>query len=469
MKILLLNPPSPKGTEYVRVERCMQKKSAWGGSLWQPLPLMYAQTILDKNGYETKLLDATAEEMNHKETIDFVSKENPDFLVVNIAIPTIFNDCKFAMSVKKKIKKVKTIAIGIPTNLLPLIISKYKFDYAIIGDVEYSILDILKGRKSFVTKKIGRTLFFNHSVEDLNKLPLPALHDLNLDRYTLPFTRERLMLIDIGRGCPFKCIFCLVPATGGRRLRLRNAKNIVDELERDYHEYEIKNFLFWTENATLNKKFMLSLCDEIIKRGLKIKWMTPSRVDTVDWKMLKKMSDAGCWMLSYGIESVDQKVLDLAKKGTTIKKMERAITLAHKAGIKVMAHIIIGLPGQTRESVERTIEWLIDKDVDYCQFYCAVPYWKTELRKIAEKNGWIESDDPTKYEIDKSVMRNDFLSSKDIEELRKQAFFKFYLRPKMIFKELLMYNFNPLYIANLVWDGIYFLKTWVLERESPLK
>ena len=94
MKILLLNPPSPKDADYVRVERCTQKKSVWGGSLWQPLSLLYAQAILDKNDYKTKLKDATAEEISFENVIDFVIKENPDFLVVNTAIPTILNDCK---------------------------------------------------------------------------------------------------------------------------------------------------------------------------------------------------------------------------------------------------------------------------------------------------------------------------------------------------------------------------------------
>jgi len=469
MKIVLLNPPSPVGTEYVRLERCMQKKSAFGGSLWQPLPLMYAQAILDKNGYETKLKDATAEGMTYEDSVDFVVGENPDFLVINTAVPTIHNDCKFAGDVKKRVKNIKTVAVGIPTTILPSIISGYKFDYAILGDVEFAILDILKKRKKSTAKKIGNTIFFKHHVNDLNELPFPVLDDLNLDKYKLPFTRERLMLVDSGRGCPFNCIFCLIPATSGKKVRYRDAKNFVDELERDYKNYGIKNFLFWTETITLNKKFVVPVCNEIMKRKLKIKWMAPSRVDTVDQKLLNKMRKAGCWLLSYGIESVDQNVLDLAKKGTTIKQIERAVALAHKARIKVMGHIILGLPGQTRESIKNTIDWLMDNNVDYCQFYCVVPHWKTELRRMAEEKQWIESDDPRKYEIDRAVMRNEFLSSGEIEELRRHAYFKFYFRPKMLIREILAYRFNPLYLLNLGRDGLHFFKSWVMGEQPSLK
>jgi radical SAM superfamily enzyme YgiQ (UPF0313 family) len=463
MKILLLNPPSPKDADYVRVERCTQKKSVWGGSLWQPLSLLYAQAILDKNDYKTKLKDATAEEISFENVIDFVIKENPDFLVVNTAIPTILNDCKLALKIKKAINNLKTIAIGLPTNLLPLIIAEYKFDYAILGDVEYAIIDILKGKKEFIVKKIRNTYFVKHFVDNLNELPFPALHDLEVNKYRLPFTHERLMLVNLARGCPFKCIFCIVPTIDSGKVRFRSAKNFVDELERDYYEYKIKNFLFWAENGTLNRKFMTSLCNEILKRGLKIKWMTPSRVDTVDQEILNKMKEAGCWLLSYGIESIDQKVLDKAKKGITTEQIEKAIIFAHKAGIKVIGHIIIGLPGQTRESVEKTIDWVMQKNIDYCQFYCAVPLWGTELRNIAKKKRWIKSNNKSNYELNKAVMRNDFLSIKEIEELRRLAYLKFYLRPKVVLRELLIYKFNLIYFANFIRDGIYFLKDYILD------
>lgn len=458
-KIVLINPPSPEGTEYVRVDRCMQKKSAWAGSLWQPMQLLYAQSMLKKNGYNTKLKDATAESLNYKDSLNFVIQENPDFLIVNTSIPTIHYDGKFASEIKKKLDNTKTIACGIPTILLPSIIAKYNFDYAILGDVEYAILDIV--RKEVKTyKKIKNTTFLKHRVDDLEELPFPTLDDLNLDKYRTPFDKERLMLVEPGRGCPYNCIFCLVPPTT-EGVRYRDPKNFVDELERDYKKYNIKNFLFWIETATLNRDLMISICDEIIKRDLKIKWMTPSRVDTIDQTLLNKMKEAGCWLISYGIESTNQRVLDLAKKGTTVEQIKKAIKMTHKSGINVMSHIIIGLPGDSKKSFKKTLKFLIDNNVDYCQFYCAVPYWKTKLRKMAEKNNWIKSNDPRKYEIDSAVMRNEKLSSKKIENLREYGYKKFYFRPSFIIREIIKHKFNPIYLFNLFEDGLYFLKTWI--------
>jgi len=365
------------------------------------------------------------------------------------------------LDIKKKLNKIKTIACGIPTILLPSVIAKYNFDYAILGDTEYAILDIVGGQAKNV-KKIKNTKFVEHIIDDMNKLPFPTLDDLDLDKYTIPFTRERLMLIEPGRGCPYKCNFCLVPVTT-KGVIYRTAKNFVDEIERDYNKYNIKNFLFWTETATLNRKLMISICDEIIKRNLKIKWMTPTRVDRVDQIVLNKMKKSGCWLMSYGIESLNQKVLDLSNKGTTVKQIEKAIIMAHKAGIRIMAHVIIGLPGDNKESFKKTLKFLIEKKVDYCQFYCAVPYWKTKLRETAEKNKWIESNDPRKYEIDTAVMRNKSLSSGEIEKLREYGFLKFYFRPSFIIKELIRYKFNPIFIYNTLKDGLYFLKTWIIK------
>jgi len=465
MKVLLLNPPSPDKKEYVRLERCMQKKSAWGGSLWQPLPLMYAQAVLDENGYETRLKDATAEGMNYHDTVNFVLEQNPDFLVVNTSIPTIHYDSKIALELKKKLPNLKTIAVGTPTLLIPSAVATYEFDFAIQGDVEYAILDIMMGKER-ISEKIKKTTFIEHQIDDLDKLPFPVLDDLNLDRYTIPFSRERLMLVNPGRGCPFNCIFCIVPSISGKKARYRNPQNFVDELERDYKKYNIKNFLFWTETITLNKKFLSSLCDKIIQRNLKIKWMVPSRVDTVYQELLQKMKDAGCWLISYGVESVDQKVLNLIKKGVNVRQIKKAVEMAHKVGIKVMGHVIIGLPGQTEQSIKKTIDWMIKNDVDYCQFYCAVPYWKTKLREIAENNNWIESNDPENYEIDKAVMHNEFLTSSRIEKLRKYAFFRFYFRPRVIVREITNYNFNLRYIANFFKDSLYFFRSWVFEKST---
>lgn len=464
MKILLFNPPSPEGTQYVRVERCMQKKSAWAGSLWQPMPLLYMSSYLKSKNYETLLVDAVAEGLTEDGAKELIRKQKPDILVLNTAVPTIEQDLIYADYAKKL--GIIIVGFGVPISTMQDIIGK-RIDFGIKGDPEYAILEIVKSVEN--NKKIDERyivsekpfLLVFYPVEDLNNLPMPDLSDLKLDAYTLPFTRKKLMLVEPGRGCPWGCIYCLVPHLSGRKIRLRSPIKFVDELERDVKEYKIKDFLFWVETATFNKKNMVEICDEILKRGLKISWMTPSRVDCVDFELLKKMRKAGCWMISYGIESIEQDVLDNIQKGTTVEQMESAIKNTRAAGIKTMAHIIFGLPGQKKGVMEKTLDWLYKNNADYAQFYCAVPYWGTKLREIAEEKGWIETDDPTKYEIDNSVMHTDDLTSAEIMEMRETAFRKFYLRPKKIMQEIWWNKNNPRYILNLAKDGFYFLFNWV--------
>ena len=205
----------------------------------------------------------------------------------------------------------------------------------------------------------------------------------------------------------------------------------------------------------------MEFCGEIIKRKLKIRWMAPSRVDCVELEMLKKMKESGCWMLSYGIESVEQNVLDEMGKKIRIDQIAKAIELAHQAGIYVMGHLIFGLPGQKKDVLDKTINWLIEHKVDYAQFYCAVPYYGTELRKMAEKHGWVITNDQSLYEIDHAVMRNKDLTAAQIQQIREDAMRKFYFRPDFILKEVWKNKTNPERIIGLVRDGFTFLKEWI--------
>lgn len=467
MRILLLNPPSPEGTQYVRVNRCMQKKAAWGGSLWQPLPIMSTSAVLKRAGYEVKMVDAVADEMSKEQAEQLIKEYDPNLLVLNMAVPTVYNDSYYADFAKKNTKAV-TIAIGVPGAYLTHELRKHAFDYCVWGDPEYAVLEICdmlakkkKLPKKSIVKKYGKMTQLRHLVENLDDLPFSDIEGLNLDKYRMVFTNQRMMLVEPGRGCPFACKFCLVSKLYGRRVRYRSAKNFIDEVELYNKKYGIKEFLFWIETVTSNKKYVMEFCNEIQKRGLKIKWMAPSRVDSVDYEMLKKMKDSGCWMLSYGIESIEQNILDAMEKHIKIEQVINAINIAHKAGIYVMGHIIFGLPGQKKDLLDKTIKWLIDYDVDYAQFYCAVPYYGTQLREIAAANGWIISDDQSLYEIDHAMMRNKDLTSEEIQKMREDAFTKFYIRPSFIVKELWKYKTNPVQVISLVRDGLTFLSQWV--------
>jgi radical SAM superfamily enzyme YgiQ (UPF0313 family) len=336
-KVLLLNPPY-EGGKFVRVERCMQPASAWS-ALWTPLPLMYGQAILDENNFKTKLIDAVAEDLTINETCKKIKEFNPDIMVLNNAMQTFSSDLKVLLYAKNNLPNCINVSTGVIGTLYPEFLRKINyFDYVIVSEIEGALLEVCeKSNKTKVTK------FIKNSNFSLDSLPFPALYDLNLDKYLLPFTKERFTLVNPSRGCPNKCSYCIVPLIYNR-IKYRSPKNFVDELERDAKIYNIKNFLFWTETFTQNLNFSKAVCKEIIKRKLEIKWMTTTRVDYVNLEFLKLMKKAGCFMLSFGIESLSQNVLDLCNKNTNLHQIESAIKLTKETGIDSMAHIIIGLP-----------------------------------------------------------------------------------------------------------------------------
>lgn len=459
MKILLLNPPSPTPVKYIRVDRCMQKNSSWAGTLWPPLPLLYIQSVLTHNGYEAKTIDAVALNYDHEKILRVVDKEKPDFIVINTGISSIKSDLSLSLEIKKHMPQAKIIVCGVPVTLMPRMVASFGVDYAVRGDPEYAVLDII--RNKFKYKKINKTKFVEKKVKNLDDLPFPQLTDLNLDDYKMPFTRERLMIVNPIRGCPYKCIFCFTPFYSRGQVRYRSPKNFVDEIQRDHEEYKINNFIFWSETTTLDKKWMEEVSDEIIARNLKIRWMTPTRITAVDKKLLMKMKKAGCWLIAYGIECYDQHVLNTIKKNQTTKQIKKAIKMTKDVGIKIVANIILGLPGQTKKSFINTINFLVRNDVDYMRLHCATPFWGTELRKIAQKNGWIELNEPEFYETDIPTMRNEFLTTREIKLLREYAYLKFYYRLDRIFKELIGYIFKPFAIFGFFFDALYFIKKWI--------
>lgn len=449
MKVLLLSPPSPPNTTYVRVDRCMQRVEAWN-SMWQPMTLCYMKNLLLENGHEAKVLDATAEKLDVEITLKRVEEYAPQLVVINTSIPTIYFDDSFSARVKKR-TNAKTVAIGMPPTLIP---DECKnFDFLIKGEAEFAILEVIK-------KFNNEQRIFLKKIDDMNSLPLPDVSDLVLDAYTVPFTHERLILAETARGCPYNCIFCIAPLYFGKRVRYMNPERVVDELQVYKEKYRIRNFLFWCDTYTLNKKIVSETCDQIKKRGLDISWMSINRVDTVNKEILSKMHSAGCFITSFGVESGCQQILDNAKKGTTIKQIEDGIRAAREAKLWSMAHIIFGLPGENRETYNYTVKWIKKINPDYIQAYCAVPYPGTELRKIAEKNNWIISNDYSKYEITNAVMRNADLTAKEISEMRIKAYKEFYSRPKIVFRELFRHP-----SVHTFTDGLGFFRKWVLGKD----
>lgn len=451
MKILVVNPPAYNNMDFIREGRCMQTKSSWA-ALWMPLSLCYISAVLRKDDHEIKLIDCIAEKTDTGKLIELTASFSPAIIVLNTAVPSIRGDMNVAAEIKKAFPAIKIVVIGMYSSIFEneILENFPHIDFAIMDEPEWVISSLVKTISSKGSFDLIKGLIFrkenkiivnerqNLSGNNPDDLPFPARDLLNNDAYRLPTTGEKFTLLSVGRGCSERCIYCIANLYYGKRFRKRAVKNVIAEIEECINKHDIRSFLFWGESFTTDPSYGEAICDEIIKRNFSITWSTTSRVDTLNQNLLEKMKLAGCILLGLGIESYNQEILTTARKRITIEQIDNAVAMVKKAGINSMGHFVFGLPGDTRETAKKTINFAL-RSVDFAQFYCAIPYPKTELGEMAVKNGWTGNYDYEKLDFTQAVMDNESMSAGEIKKIRDSAYRRFYFRPKMIiqtFKEV---------------------------------
>lgn len=478
-KVYLLNPPSYKKDRLVREGRCMQRESSWS-NLWMPLSLCILKPWLEKNlGIECKIKDAVAERLSMEDVKKEINFFDPDVIVINTAVPSL---TKEDLDTAKLVKTVKpdtiVIMIGVPATVMIDVIyndlrGKY-VDFCVHHEPELPLLNLLKKMKNEKSwKRIkgiafqkNKKIFYNEPCKpiDLDTLPEADFSELPKKEYKLPFSRESVFMIETSRGCPYNCTFCIGKVYYSRCFRYRNPKKIVDEIENINNIFGVKNFLFWADNWMLGMKKAEKTCNELIKRKLDINFLANGRVDCSPIWLLKKMKKAGCRLLAYGVESCVQEILNNVKKGTTVEQIETAIKNANKIGLTNASHIIVGLPGETWETVNITLKRLINFNTTFLNVYSPVPYPGTLLFEEAKRNNWIETYDWSMYEELNTIMHNEVMTTEDIDKARRYVIKKFYLRPKIIAREIESSINKDKPISRLyflAYDGLRFMKNWV--------
>ncbi len=446
IRVYLINPPSPGKIKMIREGRCMQRSGVWT-AIWPPYSLCMGAAILEKKGMKVKLNDCVVEEIGFEQLKKNITDFKPNAIIINTSTPCIESDLKVAKIAKKVNDKVITIAIGIHVSELPeeSFSMQPQLDIIIRNEIEDAIDELFSFKSNIKDIKgisyVGEDRNVHRNlrrefIHDLDKLPFPAWNHLDFSKYTVPFSERPFLLLATARGCPRKCTFCMAKPYYGESLRYRSPKNVVDEMEYVMNNYKVNDFLMWTEGFTMNNGYAIDICKEILKRGLKVKWACNSRVDTINDGLLSYMKKSGCWMIGYGVESGNQKILDHVKKGITVEQIRNAANLTKRYGIEATAHCMVGFPGETKETVKQTVELVKELDFDFAQFYCAVPMPWTELYKEAKEKGHIVSKDWELYEQNFSVMKTGYLEPKEVMKLRKRAYRSFYFRPKMIFRTL---------------------------------
>lgn len=442
-RAFLINPPSGL---YIREDRCqVPVKGLTATAPRPPIDLAYLAGVLEREGVECRIRDYPVEGKGWNALREDLKTFAPDLLIVNVTTPTFELDMKACQIAKKLNSSIITAAKGGHITVFDVkALQEHPYlDIALRGEAEKTVEEIAQGKPlpevKGVTYRVKGQIKRNPDrefIDDLDSLPFPARHLLNNSLYIRPDTGEPQTTIQTNRGCPGECVFCLAGRLSGKRLRFRSPKNIADEIEECVSKFGIRNFFFRADTFTWNKDWVIAVCKEIINRDLNIKWVCNSRVDTLDEERLKWMKGAGCWLISLGIESGSQRILNLMKKKIRKEEAKRAVELCKRFNIKTYAFYLFGLPWEMEEDVKETIRFAIELDSDYSEFHLAVPFPGTELYNIVLKEGLLEGDFQG-YDHSLPVARTFFLSREDLVKWRRKAIYKFYFRPQYIARTLI--------------------------------
>jgi anaerobic magnesium-protoporphyrin IX monomethyl ester cyclase len=306
-------------------------------------------------------------------------------------------------------------------------------------------------------------------IADLNDLPIPMHELLPLQKYRMPLIKGPFTFIVTSRGCPAGCTYCIKHVSYQYTTRLRSPELIMQEMWR-LKELGINNIHMYSDLFTVSRDQVMELCQRMIDEKINIKWTCNSRVDFVDEEMLMQMGRAGCRLISWGIESGNEQILKHARKGAYPDKAERALRWAKKAGIMNWGYFIIGLPGETEETIRQTIEFAKKLPLDIALFHVAAPYPGTPFFFEVVENGWFRPG--TRWEqvdMDKgTVLDYPNLPAERLLYWQRQAFREWAFRPGPIFTylKMLLYDFSTIKTALNV--GIQHLKWAGGEDEAPV-
>jgi len=440
-----------------------------------PLGLAYIAAVLRNSGrHEVKVIDAYALNLSDKKIEEALINFKPDIVAAGSATETLKSNLKLGRIAKKN--NMLFVLGGPHPSILPEETLAFdEVDIVIIGEGEYALLDLadaienkkdlrkVKGIMFKKTDKGGKVKFIKTptrpQIENLDELPLPArdLFPWKLyPSYTSTVRKLPAMHMMSSRGCAFKCTFC-----GSQSLwkcaRSRSPKNIVDEMEYLTKEYGIKEIYLFDDTFNLDLKRCEDICDEIIKRKLKISIRVHARVYPMTMHLLQKMKKAGVWMIYYGVESGNQEVLNDIKKGTTLKQIREAFAMTKKAGIRTFGFFMIGLPKDTKETIQDTLNLALEIDPDIVTFTILVPYPGTEAYELAIKEGRMKRIKPKEI-WNPPTFPHKVLSDEELQKELTRIYKKFNLRPKYLIRKLLSIKTLPELKSNLI-AGLPFLMT----------
>lgn len=434
-RVLLLNPPGEK--LYFRDQHCSGISK--GYYYWPPIDLIMLSGILAQE-HDIKVIDGIVEKMSYYECLEVIKGFEPGFIVFLTGLASWLGDFAYMERVKLE---TGSVLIGVGDILLwesEDYLAKYSFlDAALLDFTSPSVLQYLAGTKEGLTdicyrrgEEIIRTPL--GSSKEFT-VPVPKHELFPLDKYRIPHGKQRpFTSLLTTYGCPYSCSYCIAEKIP---FKYRSLENIMTELDSlvalGVKELFIKDFTFGAPRQVSE-----DFCKVLIERYPGLSWICSSRANVLDEKMLSLMKKAGCHTIQFGVESASQDLLDENNKMISLPQIKEIFASCRRLGIKTLSHFILGLPGETEESLLSTIRLAKELNCDYASFNIAIPLPGTTMKKKCIDNNWLQGN---LDEMDASVMypviQTPYLSRDRLWQLRNQAIKSFYGRPSYMVRKLL--------------------------------
>lgn len=476
MRVALLEPPP------VGILGNLRSKGSFGtfkaDIRWPPIDLIILAGFIRQQGHDCFIIDAGGEHLNVDEIKGRLKQEKYELLLFNTSTTTIFFDMEMAVLSKSLRPETLIGALGVHPMGEPeeTLLIEPAVDFCIISEIEPPLLEIMNGASirdvEGVAYRDSESIVRNPSPKPLRKLDdmgVPA-HDLiPVHIYKDPqVKRVPYSVTMLTRGCVCACTFCSAPLYS--YYRKRSIENVILELKWVTEELGIRELKFYDDGLAYDRKWLVKLCEAMIKEQIDLTWNTNERAEFIDEELAHLMKKAGCYSINVGVESGSSQVLKNVDKKTTHEKIIRGAQSIKAAGIQLMTYFVIGFPGETLETIEETYELAVQLDGDFATFNIATPHPGTPFMSYLENNNYLRHRDYTKYDQNglPSFEYPD-LSAQQIFDAANRLTRRFYLRPKMIRRKFLETK-SLFQLLNLFMNFVAFMKYFVLrfERLRPV-
>jgi radical SAM superfamily enzyme YgiQ (UPF0313 family) len=420
---------------------------AKAASVWPPLILAYLAALAEQDGHNVIIIDAEAENLPIPAVITRLRDFNVDVIGITATTPFFHTATKMGEQIKNAFPNVPLVIGGHHVTSVKEEGFYPCFDYAFIGEAEISWMEFLRKysnkedvttTKGILYRKDGKVIFTGEAnrVEDVNTLPLPARHLLKPHLYNLGTLQGKKQFTSIYTiwGCPFRCIFCCTGAFIGKKMRKKDPKAVIEEIKHVIKTDGTKHFLFLDDTLTMDRPHIMEICNLIIKEKLDITFEGGTRANLVDEELIKTLKQAGLTRLCFGLEAVDEKIRKIMRKEVPLDAYVKANEISNRYGIQTLNSCMIGLPGESREAIEKTLDFLDkQREIKQANIAIAVPYPGTELYHMAKRGDYglkLLTEDYSKYiRYNSAVMQVGDLSPDDLIELQNYAFLSVYTAP----------------------------------------